>query len=187
MPELQESDPLHITAVEESSGWYQITTDGHPKKLKTNREEGGREAGRYRVDGTRIVIQYSERNDKPNPRGGFFHDFYFYSAKEAPSANGSSDDGITRVKSQAPEKTPEEAWRICLSVGSERAVQLAPHLPSGKADFPFIWALAYEFAQRIYLTPPPQPGSLEPLPVGGGPGAYADPTEPPGDDEDIPF
>jgi len=181
MPELQESEPLHFTEVTEENGWFKGETDGYPKALKTNREEGGQEMGRYKRDGTRVVVSYSERNDKPNPRGGFFHDFYFYSAKEAPSTNGSSDDGITRVKSQAPEKTPEEAWRICLSVGSERAVQLAPHLPQGKADFAFLWALAYEWAQHIYLTPPP----LGPLaPLNSGPGAYDEPST---DEDEIPF
>lgn len=187
MPELKTSDPVHVTDVEESSGWYQIETvtlDGSKRKYKTNREEGGREAGRHKIEGNLISIQYSERNDKPNPYGGFYHDYYWYSAQvvEAPSANG--DDGITRVKPVAPEKTPGEAWRIALSVGTERAVSLAPHLPQAQQDFPFIWALSYEFASRIYLTPPPKPGSLEPLPGGGAVGV--DQNEP-HDDDDIPF
>jgi hypothetical protein len=190
MPELQTSEPLRITEVTEGGGWYQIATDGQPKKFKTNREELGAEAGRYKVEGTRLIVSYQERNDKPNPHGGFYHDFYYYGAKPAPpqaEADG-ADDGITRVKQIRPETAPEEAWRISLSVGTERAVALAPHLPQGQQDFPFIWALAYEFAARIYLTPPPNPDSLEPLPVGlGGGAAYTDPTEPPGDDEDIPF
>ena len=185
MPDLQTSEPLYVEAVEESQGWYTITTDGYPKKLKTNREEGGREAGRYRRDHIRIVIQYAERNDKPNPHGGTYHDFYWYSAKEAPNgASAAADDGITRVKEMARATDPGDAWRIALSVGSERAVQLAPHLPQGKADFPFIWALAYEFAQRIYLTPPPT-GPLDPL-GGEGPGAYDEPMSS-DDPDDIPF
>src|SRR5262245_14544545 len=142
MPELQESEPLHFTNVTEENGWYKGETDGYPKSLKTNREEGGQEMGRFKRDRARVVVSFSERNDKPNPKGGFFHDFYYYSGKEVPQAeqNGSSDDGITRVKSQAPEKSPEEAWRISLSVGTERAVALAPHLPAAQQDFPFIWA-----------------------------------------------
>jgi len=181
--DLKTSDPLHITEVEESNGWYAIQTDGHPKKLKTNREEGGVEAGRHKVERNLIVVQYAERNDKPNPHGGFYHDFYWYGAKiaEQPSANG-SDDGITRVKQTAPAKSPEEAWRIALAVGSDRAVALAPHLPADKQDFPFIWALAYEFAARIYLTPPPQPDSLEPLSDNNP--SFFDPVE---EDDSIPF
>src|SRR5215510_14809308 len=130
MPELETSDPLHITEVEENNGWYKIHTDGHPKMFKTNREEGGREAGRHKVEGNLIVVQHAHRNDKPNPYGGFYNDYYWYSAKvaEQPTSNGNSD-GFFYVKAQAPEKTPEEAWRIALSVGTERAVQLAPHLP----------------------------------------------------------
>src|SRR5262245_200675 len=99
--DLKTSEPVHITEVEESNNWYQITTDGHPKKLKTNREDGGIEAGRHKVEGNLVKIQYSERNDKPNPHGGFYHDFYWYSAeiaRQLPSDNG---DGITRVKPTA--------------------------------------------------------------------------------------
>src|SRR4029077_5675764 len=44
----------------------------------------------------------------------------------------------------------------------------------------FIWALAYEFAARIFLTPLPDPSALEPLPVGrrdaDAPGTYAEPA-----------
>lgn len=175
--ELKDSAPLHVVGVEQDGTWFQITTDGHPKKLKTNRDEGGREAGRLKLDGGLVSIKYAERNDKPNPHGGFYHDYYWYSA--TPVSNGASaasDDGITRVTSTAPAKSPEEAWRIALSVGSDRAVALAPHLPAGEQTFAFVWALAYEFAARIYLTPPPAPGSLEPLAA-----AVRD------DDDDIPF
>lgn len=189
--DLKTSEPLHITDVEESGGWYQIATDGFPKKLKTNREEGGREAGRYKVSGEAITVQYAERNDKPNPHGGFYHDFYWYAAKVAEQASTNGDDGITRVKASAPPKTPEEAWRIALAVGTERALMLAPHLPQEQADFDFIWALSYEFALRIFLTPVPKPDALSEQRLAGvggrAPGAYDDPTEPRGDDDDIPF
>jgi len=186
--ELQTSEPLRVTEVEEANGWYKITTDRHPKTLKTNREEGGSAAGRFKLDGTRIIVQYAERNDKPNPHGGFYHDFYWYAAKPIPhEANGGGGDGITHVTQTRPATDPDEAWRIALSVGSERAVQLAPHLQPNQADFPFIWALSYEFAQRIYLTPPPS-GPLAPLTAGGGaPGAYDDPGFPGESDDDIPF
>jgi hypothetical protein len=188
--DLKTSDPLHVIDVEEANGWYSISTDGHPKKLKTNREEGGSEAGRHKVERNLIQIQYAERNDKPNPHGGFYHDFYWYSAKEAEAPSPNGDDGITRVKATKPETSEGEAWRISLSVGSERAVQLAPSLQRD-VDFEFIWALAYEFAQRIYLTPLPSRDALGPnaVPAGVGrsPGAYDDPAEPVGDDEDIPF
>jgi len=185
MADLKTSEPLHVTEVTESNGWYEIKTDGHPNKLKTNREEGGQLAGNFKLKNALIAIQYSERNDKPNPYGGFYHDFYWYSATvvESPSQNG--DDGITRVKSTAPAKTPEEAWRIALSVGSDRAVALAPHLPQPQQDFPFIWALSYEFAKRIFLTPVPEPDSLEPLPGSGAAGTF--PADPGDDPDDIPF
>lgn len=191
MPELKTSEPVHITTVEEDqSGWFTVLTDGEPKKLKTKQENFGQMAGQFRRSGELVRVKYSERNDKPNPQGGFYHDYYFSGAEVAQvEANGrGDDDGITRVKSTRPETAPEEAWRISLAVGTERAIQLAPHVNRAQGiDWAFIWALSYEIAARIYLTPPPHPDALEPLPVaGGGPGAYHDPTEPPGDD-DIPF
>lgn len=189
MPELKTSEPVHILSVEEDTGgWFSVETDGAPKKLKTKQEDFGRLAGRFRQSGELVTIKYSERNDKPNPHGGFYHDYYFSGAEPVPvSTNGAADDGITRVTATRPATNPDEAWRISLSVGTERAVQLAPHInrPEG-IDWPFIWALSYEIAARIFLTPMPRPDSLEPLPVGNAPGAYSDPTEPPGDD-DIPF
>jgi hypothetical protein len=186
MPDLKTSDPLHITRVQQDDmGWFTILTDGDPPKLKTKQEEPGRLAGALKKSGELVRLKYTERNDKPNPNGGFYHDYYFSTGEVVPaSENGSGDDdGITRVKSTRPETAPEEAWRIALSVGTERAVQLAPHLRS-EVDWPLIWALSYEIAARIYLTPPPKAADLEPLPTGGG---YSDPTEPPGDPDDIPF
>src|SRR5262245_25022089 len=190
-PDLKTSEPTRVTDVEEASGWFKIATvtpGGEKRTYKTNREEGGREAGQLKLSGSLVSISFTERNDKPNPYGGFYHDFYWYGAKvvEEASQNG-ADDGITRVTPTAPAKTPEEAWRIALSVGTERAVALAPHLPQAQQDFPFVWALAYEFAARIYLTPPPKPDAIEPLPVGvSSPGAYDDPNEP-RDGDEIPF
>jgi hypothetical protein len=187
MPELeiQESDPLRITNVElDDNGWYTAQTDGQPKKLSTNREPQGREMGRFKTDGVLIKVNYVHRQ-KPNPQGGFFNNYYYYGGTPVTETASNGDDGITRTVATRPQTAPDEAWRIALSVGSERAVALAPHLPRQQADFPFIWALSYEFARRIYLTPLPDPNSLEPLP-GTSPGAYSDPTMP-DDSDDIPF
>jgi hypothetical protein len=183
----QESEPLHIIEVthDEVRDFYDATTDGFPKKLATNRAPQGRELGRFKAEGTLITVDYVHKH-KVLDDGRAFDNYYYFGGRPAETSNGKPDDGITRVRSTAAEKTPAEAWRIALSVGSERAVTLAPHLPQGKADFPFIWALSYEFAKRIYLTPPPEPDSLDPLPMGGGAGAYDDPTVPL-DDDDIPF
>jgi len=183
---IEESEPLHITQVDyiEERDFYEARTDGFPKKLSTNREAQGRELGRFKSDGALITVNYVHKH-KVLDDGRAFDNYYYYGGTPVAASNGHDDDGITRVKQTAAEKTPAEAWRIALSVGSERAVQLAPHL-EGRKGFVEIWALSYEFAKRIFLTPPPDPNDLDPLPVGGGAGAYDDPTAPPDDDE-IPF
>ena len=183
---IEESEPLHITKVDyiEDRDFYEAQTDGTPKKLSTNREAQGRELGRFKNEGTLIKVSYVHRH-KVLDDGRAFDNYYYYGGTPVAASNGHDDDGITRVKQTAAEKSPGEAWRIALSVGSERAVQLAPHM-EGKVGFVQIWALSYEFAKRIYLTKPPSPDELDPLPVGGGQGAYDDPTVPPDDDE-IPF
>ena len=180
-PKIETSDPLRITGVEENedTGWFKAETDGFPKTLQTNRDPQGREMGRFKVEGTRIIVSYVHKH-KVLDDGRAFDNYYYYGGSPAAEQNGSDDDGITRVKQTAAEKTPAEAWRIALSVGSERAVALAPSLPQGKADFVTIWALSYEFAKRIFLTPPPQADELEPLVM--SPGAYDEP-----DPDDIPF
>jgi hypothetical protein len=190
MPELKTSDPLHITVVAQQDGsdWFNIETDGEPKRLKTMQENFGLEAGRHRSSGALVRVKFSERHDKPNPHGGFYHDFYYSGAEVVEEA---ASNGVTRTPAPSGEHNratdPGDAWRICLSVGSERAVQSLQYLPPGQQDFPYQWALAYEWAARIYTTPPPNPDELEPISVGGqSAGAYHDPTEPPGDD-DIPF
>jgi len=180
---IETSEPLRITGVEhdENTGFYKAETDGFPKTLQTNRDAQGRELGRFKVDGARIIASYVHKH-KVLDDGRAFDNYYYYGGSLAAEQNGSDDDGITRVRQHAAEKTPEEAWRIALSVGSERAVALAPHLDRS-ADFVTVWALSYEFAKRIFLTPPPSAEELEPLVM--SPGAFGDPTET--DSDDIPF
>jgi hypothetical protein len=184
---IETSEPLHIIEVnfDEARDFYEAKTDGTPKKLSTNREAQGRELGRFKNDGTLITVSYVHRR-KEMDDGRVFNNYYYYGGTPVAASNGhDADDGITRVRSTAAEKTPAEAWRIALSVGTERAVQLAPHM-EGKKGFIEIWALGYEFAKRIFLTPPPKADELDPLPVGGGRGAY-DESGAIGDDDDIPF
>jgi hypothetical protein len=171
---IETSEPLHITQVDyrEDRDFYEARTDGFPKTLSTNREAQGKELGRFKVEGALITVNYSHKH-KVLDDGRAFDNYYYYGG--TPVQNGAdASDGITRVKPTAAEKTPAEAWRIALSVGSERAVALAPHLDQ-KVDFTVIWALAYEFGKRIFLTPPPAEDALEPLaPVSD-------------DEDDIPF
>src|SRR5215469_3143158 len=138
MPEqkIETSDPLRITGVEhnEDTGFFKAETDGFPKTLQTNRDAQGRELGRFKVEGTRIIASYVHKH-KVLDDGRAFDNYYYYGGSPAAEQNGSDDDGITRVKQTAAEKTPAEAWRIALSVGTERAVALAPLLPAGKQDF----------------------------------------------------
>jgi len=183
---IEESEPLHITQVDYDEGrdFYEAKTDGFPKKLSTNREAQGKELGRFKANGALITVNYVHKH-KVLDDGRAFDNYYYYGGTIAETNGSGGDDGITRVRSTAAEKSPGEAWRIALSVGSERAVQLAPHM-EGKKGFVEIWALSYEFAKRIYLTKPPSPDELDPLPVGGTAGAYDDPTLP-DDDDQIPF
>jgi|SRR5215469_4611365 len=181
------TNPLHITAVElnEGTGWYRIETDGVPKDLKTQKEEIARLASGHKQSGALIAVSYTH-TEKPSGRDfpPKWIDDYFDNAEVVVEQQLPLDDGITRVRSSAPEKSPQEAWRIALSVGSERAVQMIPYLREDQQRFPFLWALAHEWAARIYLTQPPT--SLEPLvlpPVGGAEdGAQGNQS-----DDDIPF
>ena len=158
---IEESDPLHITQVDyvEERDFYEAKTDGFPKKLATNREAQGRELGRFKTEGALIKVSYVHRH-KVLDDGRAFDNYYYYGGTPVASTNGAdADDGITRVRQTAAEKTPAEAWRIALSVGTERAVQLAPHIttrPGEQLGFVQVWALGYEFAKRIFLTPPPK-------------------------------
>jgi len=183
------SAPLHITGVElnENNGWYRITTDGVPKEgFQTRKQDIAEIAVAFKQSGALIAVSYTHV-EKPNTNSDWpktYVDDYFDSAEVVEEAKP-ADDGITRVRPSAPEKTPQEAWRIALAVGSERAVQSLPYLED--KEFASQWALAYEWAQHIFLTPPPT--ELRPSAAPGGrasaPGAYDEP--PPHADDDIPF
>jgi len=140
--------------------------------------------------------------------GTMRRNYYLNKVEEAPpdAVPASTDSAIGSSGSSTREygwKTdPEDAWRIALSVGSERAVSTLPMMPQHERDFETQKRIALAWADFIFGTP--RPTVVNP-PLGrelssserstSAPGAYDEPTgaasgasyeqAPP--DDDIPF
>lgn len=178
----------HIEKVElnEGTGWYRISTDSNPKVLQTKVREKGVEAAGFARERSLVDLEFTHRERFDEASGRKYDNYYFDSAKAAPAEAASSDDGIERVGGTQRKLDPKEAWRIALSVGSERAVQTLPLMDENQRDFETQWRLAYEWASRIFLTPPPEPRSNGG--VGGAPAAApTDEYGPLPNEDDIPF
>lgn len=173
----------HIEKVElnEGTGWYRISTDGQPKVLQTKVAEKGREAAGFLREKVLVDLDFTHRQRADEASGRTYDNYYYDSAKlAAVEATGSSEDGIERTGGTQRQLAPKEAWRIALSVGSERAVQTLPLMAEDQRDFETQWRLAYEWASRIFLTPPPEPRK-------NGAGTPADEYGPVNIDDDVPF
>lgn len=173
----------------EGTGWYRITTDGSPKVLQTKVAEKGREAAGFSREKVLVEISFTHRERLDEASGRKYDNYYYDSATPAAAeAGGSSDDGIERVGGTQRKLDPKEAWRIALSVGSERAVQTLPLMDENQRDFETQWRLAYEWASRIFLTPPPEPRANGGAASSAGGSSYGpDDSYAPITDEDIPF
>lgn len=197
-----------VTAVEQEVGndWIRIRTD-HPqvKRLDTKDKDRAQQAVSARAAGEIVLINYTSRDSRnTNPHTGKpYVDYYFDGilAGGPSRSNGhSASDGIDQVQPQAQgtgRKTdPEDAWRMTLAKSAELAVRTLPLLddqsPEGQ------WRLTLWWANRIYTTPPPSEGQVQPTHEPGfattaSPGAYSEPNPndydqpPPRGDDDIPF
>jgi hypothetical protein len=150
-----------------------------------------------------VEFDYSERDGQMNEHTGRpYKDRYYNRARLKPAATLDDLPSDAPAGGQAREwgyKTPpDDAWRIALSVGSERAVATLPLMPDNQRDPETQQNIALFWARFIYLTPRPEPlaaqlaGGLGDAPAGSnGPGAYEEPDSyelpPPRTDDDIPF
>jgi hypothetical protein len=194
-----------VTKVEQEIGndWIRVHTD-HPqvKRLDTKDNDRAQQAVAARNAGEIVLINYTQRDSRnTNPHTGRpYVDYYFDGILAGgPRSNGhSAPDGIERVQPQAQgsgRKTdPEDAWRMTLAKSAELAVRTLPLLDDQSPESQ--WRLTLWWANRIYTTPPPSEGQVQPAHDPGfattaSPGAYSEPDPyeqpPPRGDDDIPF
>jgi hypothetical protein len=198
-----------VTAVEQEVGndWIRIRTD-HPqvKRLDTKDRDRAQQAVDARNSGEAVLINYTQRPSRNvNPHTNQpYQDYYFDGvlAGGARSNGATNAQGIEQVQpGQAQGQTgrrtdPEDAWRMTLAKSAELAVRTLPLLDDQSPEAQ--WRLTLWWANRIYTTPMPGEGQLQPTHDPGfattpsGPGAYSEPDygydqPPPRGDDDIPF
>lgn len=207
-----------VTAVEQEFGndWIRVRTD-HPqvKRLDTKDKDRAQQAVAARNAGEIVLINYTQRPSRNvNPHTNQpYQDYYFDGilAGGAPHSNGAAQQGINVVQPNAPQgidvvqpgqaqpgrrTDPEDAWRMTLAKSAELAVRTLPLLDDQSPESQ--WRLTLWWANRIYTTPPPSAGQIQPTHDPGfattpsGPGAYSEPDlsydqPPPRGDDDIPF
>lgn len=140
----------------DETGWFAITTDGTPKTLETSQQELIQEAYRWKESGLLLDIDFEEQESSTiNQRTGkpFVNRYY-----NGAAAAKETDDEVAVAAGTREfgwRTHPEDAWRISLSVGLERAVELAELEEPRNLDPDRIWHLAYGFAVKLYTTPKP--------------------------------
>lgn len=206
-----------VTAVEQEFGndWIRIRTD-HPqvKRLDTKDGDRAQQAVAARNSGDAVLINYTQRPSRNvNPHTNQpYQDYYFdgilAGGGGAARTNGGTPQGIEVVQpGQSPAQTtgrrtdPEDAWRMTLAKSAELAVRTLPLLDDQSPESQ--WRLTLWWANRIFTTPPPSAGQMQPThepgfattpsgPSGPRPSAYSEPPNlydppPPRGDDDIPF
>jgi hypothetical protein len=194
----------HITKVEKEidSEWGTIYTDhGSVKKLTTKLADKLTEAAEFKRSGSLASIEYTEKSRTVDTEGGprTYRNYYFERAAAATNgAAPAAESGIDIVGGpaapaggpQGGRKTdPDDAWRMAITSGSERAVQTLPLMPIEQRDFETQKTIAKAWAEFIFFTTRPSaPTSHAAQPVNTGPGAYHEPDGPPArGDDDIPY
>lgn len=217
-----------------TSGWYAVITDDG--KLTTKRQDLATQALSLKDKSSRVFGQ-EQIVSKPAPDGSGMRTYrnrYFDRAEEtngfgpnpvqaAQAAQAAAAGGFTTIGGRTPEQqqeqfaapTPQErsktnkedAWRMALTSGSERAVQTLPLMPNEQRTFEIQKSIAMAWAKFIFFTPvptstvlaqqgdPPTPEQAYAMPrpfAGQGPGTYDEPgsgheTPPPHTDDDIPY
>jgi hypothetical protein len=187
-----------ITDVEVNvdTGWAKITVapplDGTPKGLQTARDEKIEDAAGFSRGGELLDITYSEsESSRTNPHTGKPYLNRYYESATIVANGASGDDGITRVQSKPNSDGvdpgfgyrtyPDDAWRICLSVGLERAIEIAGLEEPRDLSVKHIWHLAYGLAVLLFTTPKPSGQALaESVEFGERPAGQREPQgEPP--------
>jgi hypothetical protein len=203
-----------VGVTEKAYGWTRIETDSRPQFLDTKREDLIEEARQLMREGSINILRYSERDGKnTNPNTGKPYIDRYY---EGAVTNGGEARPEPRDEQRRPEPAeqrrpepereskpaygyrtwPDDAWRMALTSGSERAVQTLPLMPKGQQDFETQKAIALAWADFIYTTPRTRPRTApatpahdpdsEPTPEYFSPTPDYD-NPPPHSDDDIPF
>ena len=202
-----------------ASGWYKIVTDqgDYSTKIRENAEDA------LRLRNQRALINYTERVvTKPAADGSGMRTYrnrYFSRASAAPNGGAPAGSGFTTTGGQQTALDPaegftppsgersktnrEDAWRMAMTSGSERAVQTLPMLAKEQQSFESQKAIALAWAKWIFFTPVPievagtavMPHTLPTIQpevetqlaalAGAGAGGYEE--APPHGDDDIPF
>lgn len=161
-----------VGVVEKPSGWTRIEIDGRPQFLDTKREDLIAEARQAMREGAVVIIEYSERDGKNiNPNTNLPYKDRYFEGIVAGSSNGATRQAEPR--GQEPEQReqqreasvgygyrthPENAWRMALTSGSERAVQTLPLMPAEQRDFETQQKIALAWALWIMNTQRPGQG-----------------------------
>jgi len=141
------------------TGWFAITTTGTPKTLETSQEDLIEEAREYRDTGLLVEIDYDERESQTinQHTGKPFVNRYYNGATAAKEADDAVVAAATGPREYGWKTDPDDAWRICLSVGLERAVELLGQgAPADEA-----WKTGHQLAVKLYTTPKPAPAKGE--------------------------
>src|SRR5262249_33380950 len=134
------------------TGWVAIPTTGTPKTLEPWQEDLIAEAREWRDNGLLVEIDYDEKESTTinQHTGKPFVNRYYNGATAAKEA----EDAVVAAAGQrefAWRTHPDDAWRISLSVGLERAVELlGQDAPTEK-----VWKVGHDLAAGLYATPRP--------------------------------
>jgi hypothetical protein len=174
-----------VTSFKEENGWFRIEID-HPmitKPASTKQAERAEEAKQLYQSGAVGHIAITKKiGPKVNPNNNQpYVDFYWEHGEPIetpPDENEPAAHGFSAGERGYGWKTdPDDAWRMALTSGSERAVQTLPHMPETQRDFETQKRIAIAWAKFIYFTPPAD------FPTFGNSPAGMDAAE----GEDIPF
>ena len=188
-----------------TSGWFKIRTDRG--SFDTKMAELAGEAVALQGEPVRIFFKEGVASGNINQHTGqpFPPPRYFNRAERLPAGANGGVPGVVEGGGGGYRKTaPEDAWRMALTSGSERAVQTLPLLPDGQRDFDSQKTIAIAWARFIFFTQmpdaPAQQMMLPPDPESRPPGDEYQPfagaenvlreipeTMTPPPDDDIPF
>jgi hypothetical protein len=137
------------------TGWFAVTTSGTPKTLETSQEDLIEEARQWRDNGLLVEIDYDEKESSTinQHTGKPFVNRYYNGATAAKE----SDDEVAAQNGRREygwKTDPDDAWRICLSVGLERAVDLA-RIEGKVPETEQLWTRAKGLATLLFTTPKP--------------------------------
>ena len=163
-----------VTSYTKDGPWSRFGTD-HPdvKRLDTKKEPLAQEAIRLMEKGVLARISYTEHasgNINPNTNRPYPPDRYWEHGEEiengdsqittaaqtAQAAQQAAQTAPTGAREYGWKTQPDDAWRMALTSGTERAVQTLQHMPENQRSFDVQKRIALAWASFIFFTPKPQ-------------------------------